>query len=125
MSSLEGDTLNLSLHTRRFVREGTLIVAKVAKEGKVKKKDTTERYFFLFHDILLCTKPKRFNLNKSNKFKFLGSYSLINAKFTDIIDFGESKNRFHLTCAEGEIDLTATSPKDKMDWTKDFKDCIQ
>jgi len=122
MSSLEGEgALDLALHTRRFVREGALVVAKIAKEGKVNKKDTAERFFFLFHDKLLCCKRKRF---KSNKFKFLGSYTLYGASLTDIIDFGESKNRFHLTSNNGEIDLTATSPKDKSDWMKDLKDCI-
>jgi hypothetical protein len=139
-----GKLMNLQNPPRQFVKEGYMILS--SREGKEKK-----RYLFLFHDLLLETKPKLRSIgmramkigmrklvgagssaadsNEANdlfdgKCNLIRTYELHDMK---IIDFPNEK-KFQVTInGSTVINLVfhATSKEQKTEWFHAFEVCIQ
>jgi len=116
-SLLTGKAPNIIAAQRRFCREGELSIQ--SRSGKKKKR----RYWFLFNDIILCTKPLYITTIFSSKRKF--KYQLFIALHgADILDQENSDMGFILRTSTHDYSMYADNPEQKVLWMEAIRKAL-
>lgn len=107
---------------RKFIREGFL---KIYDEEAMKSK---RRYFFLFSDTLLMTRPKRGStfFNKgAGRYQFIDSLQLLSARVQSY-HTGSLTNALKVTQVDGAHYILHTKEKEeRVAWREAFEEAIQ
>jgi len=107
---------------RKFIREGFL---KIYDEEAMKSK---RRYFFLFSDTLLMTRPKRGStfFNKgAGRYQFIDSLQLLSARVQSY-HTGSLTNALKVTQVDGTHYILHTKEKEeRVAWREAFEEAIQ
>lgn len=107
-ASISNSNLDLVTISRRFIREGRMMVASNSN-------DFQESFIFLFNDLFLITKAKK------KGYDLRGQVPLEDAKIVDIADTEEILNAFETSVGKNRYVLSAPSRDEKNSWLKELK----
>eukprot|EP01102_Stenamoeba_stenopodia_P004223 TRINITY_DN1449_c0_g1_i1.p1 TRINITY_DN1449_c0_g1~~TRINITY_DN1449_c0_g1_i1.p1 ORF type:complete len:550 (-),score=136.24 TRINITY_DN1449_c0_g1_i1:62-1711(-) len=128
---LEGDLIAPS---RRFVREGPMVVSKSSSNGYTNKEDAQ---LFLFNDLLILCKrkgilelamstPSSLANNKHRKnFDLLAKISLDLCRLIDLADSPQAKSAFEIISGAKTWRFFGASEEDKASWVKSLKGLLK
>jgi len=114
------EELNLVSPTRRFVKEGALVVIEKGKRH--------ERNAYLFNDLIVLTKPATKTMMGSTvKDQFRAQLSLNQARIVDVADTDEIKFACELRPlnADSKIVIVFPTNEEKNKWVKDIKTLVK
>eukprot|EP01102_Stenamoeba_stenopodia_P000594 TRINITY_DN10579_c0_g1_i1.p1 TRINITY_DN10579_c0_g1~~TRINITY_DN10579_c0_g1_i1.p1 ORF type:complete len:565 (+),score=123.64 TRINITY_DN10579_c0_g1_i1:137-1831(+) len=116
-NSIEGFSEDLVTPSRRFIREGNLILSFKAK-GKGRK-----RRCYLFNDLILYAKLR----NKSKTLVYGGKFPLEVTRVVDCSDTPDMKNFFELLerSSNASCYLSASTYEEKKEWMRAIKSIIK